>query len=128
MEKRRIYLDTNLVLIPAQFKVDIFEEIKRLMDRPYELFVFDKTMKELDDLEKKGGKLRQEVKLTKILLKSKALNIVPLPFGVKTVDEGLLSLTDSIVATQDMALKRRLAAKYTKMIVLRQKKYLMMVN
>src|SRR3989344_5874823 len=124
----KIYLDTTFLLIPAQFKVDIFEEIERLMDKPYELYVFDKSLKELEDLEKKGGKLKQEVKLTKILLKSKALNIVPLPFGAKTVDEGLLSLTDSIVATKDMALKRQLAAKHTKMIVLRQKKYLMMVN
>ena len=124
----KIYLDTNFLLIPAQFKVDIFEEIERLMDKPYELYVFDKSLKELEDLEKKGGKLKQEVKLTKILLKSKALNIVRLPFGDKRVDEGLLSLTDSIVATQDMALKRQLAAKHTKMIVLRQKKYLMMVN
>ena len=47
----KIYLDTNFLLIPAQFKVDIFEEIERLMDKPYDLYVFDKSLKELEDLE-----------------------------------------------------------------------------
>ncbi len=128
MNKVKIYLDTNFLLIPAQFKVDIFEEIRRIMDKPYELFIFDKSLDELDNLGKKSGKIKRQVKLTKSLLKSKVLNIVPLPLDAKTVDDGLLQLTGSIVATQDSALKKQLAAKNTPMIVLRQKQYLMLVN
>ena len=124
----KIFLDTNFLLIPAQFKVDIFEEINRICDFEYQLCVFDRSIEELDKLEKQGKKLRLEVKLTKALIKSKGLNIVRLPSSIKTVDDGLLELTASIVATQDMALKRLLRAKDTQVIVLRQKKYLVMVK
>ncbi len=128
MAKKKVFLDTNFLMIPAQFKVDIFSEIERIMETPYELCVFDRTFDELTKLEKEGGKLKKEVKLTRSLLKSKDLNIIPLPSTCDTVDEGLLSLPNSIVATQDGELKRALAAKHTKVITLRQKKYLILVN
>ena len=44
---KKIILDTNFLLIPAQFKVDIFDEIDRIMIEKYQLFVLDKTIDEL---------------------------------------------------------------------------------
>ncbi|TAL51876.1 MAG: hypothetical protein EPN86_05910 [Nanoarchaeota archaeon] len=124
----KIYLDTNFLLIPAQFKVDIFSEIDRIVETPYAFYIFGQTFDELAKLEDKGLKLKREIAMTRELLKSKDLNIVRLPSNVKTVDDGLLQLTGSIVATQDLELRKKLAAKHTKMIVLRQKKYLELIG
>ncbi len=125
---KKILLDTNFLLIPAQFGVDIYSEFDRIVDGPYALYTFSRVLEELDDLEKKGGRLRDQVKLTKAMLKSKGLNIIPLPSEARTVDEGLLCVADSIVATQDAAVKRALAAKHTPTITLRQRQYLILVN
>ena len=43
----KIILDTNFLMIPAQFNVDIFSEIHRICDFKYELYIIDKTIDEL---------------------------------------------------------------------------------
>lgn len=45
--KRKVILDTNFLLIPGQFKVNVFAEIERVMDVPYHLCIIDKTVDEL---------------------------------------------------------------------------------
>ena len=44
---KKIILDTNFLLIPAQFNVDIFSEIERICDFQYQLCIVDKTLSEL---------------------------------------------------------------------------------
>jgi len=122
---KTIILDTDFILIPAKYKVDIFAEIDRICDFNYKLAIFDKTLQELDNL--KG--LKRQVKLTKQLIKTKGLNILKCVLKDKTVDMAILgyaNLGQSIVATQDMALKRSLRAKQIPIITLRQKKYLIL--
>ncbi len=125
---KKIILDTNFLLIPALFKVDIFEEIKRICDFQYELCVLDKT---LDELEKviqttKKGKDKEAAKLAMGLIKSKHINIIETE-SIKNVDDLILDLLnqgDYIVATQDKALKDKIRAKNAQIIVLRQKNHL----
>ncbi len=45
-----IILDTNFLLIPAQFKVDIFSEVERICNFRYQLVIIDKTLEELEDI------------------------------------------------------------------------------
>ncbi len=40
-------------MIPAQFKVDIFEEIDRICTFKYEIIIFEKVFEELEALKKK---------------------------------------------------------------------------
>ena len=47
---QKVLLDTNFILIPAYFKVDIYAEINRLMLGKYEVYVLDKTMDELNKI------------------------------------------------------------------------------
>ena len=42
----KIILDTNFLMIPSMFKVDIFSEIERICDFKYELCIVDKTLDE----------------------------------------------------------------------------------
>ncbi len=114
----KIILDTNFTMVPFQFKVDIFEELKRLLNEPYKVFILDQTLKELE-----GKKLEKAVKG---LLERYDVGLIKTEQKA-SVDELLVNLADRekfIVATQDKALKDRLKKKGIKIITLRQKMYL----
>jgi len=123
---QKILLDTNFLLIPAQFKVDIFSEIERICNFSYQIFILDKTIMELENIIKKQkGKDRDAAKLGLKLVSLKKLGIVKTEDGVST-DMSIVNTAESgfIAATQDADLKRLLKAKSIPIITLRQKKYL----
>ncbi|MBW3023252.1 hypothetical protein KY308_04055 [Candidatus Woesearchaeota archaeon] len=123
---KKIILDTNFLLIPAQFKVDIFAEIERISTFPYEICVLDKTVDELKKIiNEQKGKNKEAAKLGLGLLKSKGLKIIPTA-KQKSADEILVDLADenTIIATQDIAVKKAAKLKSAKTIFLRNKKYL----
>ncbi len=127
--KRKIMLDTNFLLIPAQFKVDIFSEIRRICDFSYELAVVPETVAELEGIacgKGSSGKGRKAAKLALKLLKAFKVKILKNRKLYKRADEAILAIADknSCVATQDKELKRRLREKAVSLIILRQKQYL----
>ncbi len=125
---KKIILDTNFVLIPAQFNVDIFSEIDRICNFEYSLCVLDKTFDELKNIiEKQRGKHKQAALLALKLLKAKKVKVVRTKED-KSVDELLIDLAkdkDVIVATQDRLLKKKLKKP---VIMLRQRRYLKMFS
>ena len=128
---KTIIMDTNFLLIPYQFKVDIFSEIDRIVLERYELFVLDKTIEELEKIIKgKGQKQRNKLAATLALqlVRSKNIGILKTESG-KTVDDILLEKADkdTIIATQDIELKHSIKQKNCTLIVLRAKKYLILV-
>ena len=113
----------------SQFKVDIFSELKRICDFPYELFIIDKTINELESIiEEQKGKHKAAAKLALAIIKNKKIKKIKTKEG--TVDELILGIADkdTVVATQDMELKRKLRKKRVSLIVLRQKKYLVFID
>ena len=120
MEK--IILDTNFLLIPARFNVDIFSEIDRICGK-YKLYIIDKTVDELKKIIDTGkGKDKDAAKLALGLVENRKVEKIKTKEG--TVDDLIISLDGYIVATQDKELKRRLKEKDVKVISLRQKNYL----
>ena len=123
---KKILLDTNFIMIPAQFKVDIYSEIERICDFKYELYVLDKTLSELENIIKtQKGRQKAAARLAKAILEAKK------PKTLKTtskdyVDNIILGLKGFIVATLDRELRSRLKKNGVATIVLRQKKYLML--
>lgn len=125
VESKKIVLDTNFLLIPGQFGVDIFTELQRICDFPYELHIMETTLKELENImEKSAGTARQAGKLALELVKAKDINIISSDVGY--VDRAILDSVDetTIVATMDAELREKLKKKGVKLITLRQKKYL----
>lgn len=119
---KKIILDTNFLMIPANHRVDIFKEIDRIIDEKYELFIVDKTKDELEKLIK-GGK-EKEIKAARLALQLiKKFNIKIINTQGDNVDDIIVKLKDkdTIVATMDKELRKRLKGD---VIVLRQKKYL----
>lgn len=127
MEK--IILDTNFLLIPAQFKVDIYSEIEKLADFRYGLHILDKSIDELNKIaQEQKGKVKRDVKLVLSMIEQKIkdgeISIIDTPDDDRLVDDIIVSLEKDIVATQDIGLQKRLKAKKVKIISMRQKKYL----
>lgn len=130
MKKKRVILDTNFLLIPGQFMVDIFTELERLINEPFELCIIDKSIRELNQIVVSGKeKDRFAAKLALALIIQKNLKTLHSFVTKKSVDDIIVSKADNntYVATQDKALRERLRQKGAKLIGLRQKKYLVMV-
>lgn len=123
---RGIILDTNFLMIPTTQKVDIFEELKRVCDFSFELFIVSKTINELDKIMiDQSGKDKMAARLAKSLIDAKGVKIIDVPEG--HVDDLILRVAKEkgyFVATQDKHLKERLRKDDVPVIFLRQKKYL----
>ena len=128
---KKILLDTNFLLIPYQFKVDIFTQIGRIMHFQYKIFVLDKSVEELRKvIKEQKGKNRDAAKVALKLIAIKNIAILKTQGNKKTDDAIIESSSENnyIVATQDKDLKRRLINHGMEVIVLRQKKILALVN
>ena len=126
---KTIFLDTNFLLACFQFKVDIFDEIDRLVHEAYALYILEKTIEELKSVkEKQAGKSKAAAKFSLTLIASKKLAIYPVSQDVtnKSVDDILFELSEKegiMIATQDQELKNRLKNRCP-ILTLRQKKHL----
>jgi len=124
---RKIILDTNFLLIPIQFKVDIFSEIDRICLFSYKLYIVDKAIDELKNIVKiQKGKHKLAAKIALQLVKRKGVGVIKTNEG--HVDDLILELLgkDYILATQDELLRRKAVKKGFKVIVLRSKKHLVL--
>ncbi len=125
---KKIILDTNFLLIPFQFKVDIFSEIERLCSFTHKIAMFDTAVGELEKIarEQKGrDKLAASIALQ--LVRHKCIEIIKSKAGL-SVDDMTVEYAgkDTIVATQDSGLKKRLREKGVGIISLRGKSSLSM--
>ncbi len=121
MQKIRVIIDTNFLMIPGQNKIDIFEEIKRLMTTPYQLCIFKETIDELSNIAIGKGKDSGNAKIALKLIKQKNLKTLKNSSTENSyIDEIILSnITDSdTVCTQDKALKRLLKHKFPKIRII----------
>ena len=124
---KKIILDTNFLLIPIQFKLDIFSEIDKICLFKYELCIVDKTVDELKNIiGKQKGKHKLAAKIALQLIKKK--NIAKIKTKQGKVDDLILGSLDkdTILATQDALLRKKAVKKGIKTIVLRYKKYLVL--
>ena len=131
MEK--VLLDTNFCMIPAQFGVDIYAEIKRLLPLA-KIYTLDMNIKELEDLMANGSfKERRAAKIALQLIRQKDVEIIKTKSFLNTAknpkdaDEALAEFAKEgyIIATQDRELKRKINGP---LIVMRKKKFLMIVG
>ena len=124
-----IILDTNFIIYLLKYKIQLFKEIERILYENYQIYVLDKTLEELKNLEEKGKK--QNKLLTKLSLKFLKINKNKI-LTIKTkenkqVDDLIKDIInkDTIIATQDKKLKKVLKCP---IIIIRQKKYLKLLD
>jgi len=129
--KAKVILDTNFLMIPGQFMVNIFAEIERIVTVPYQLCIIDKTIDELNKLIVLGKKKERDaaklgLALASAHLKQKSLKIIA--SSSMYVDDVIVKESNKkvFVATNDKELKRRVREKGASIITLKQKKYLIL--
>lgn len=126
---RKILLDTNFLMIPCQFRIDIFSELERVCSFRYKLFVLDATVAELKKLSLSRGKKGSCAKMALRLIEVHHIEVIKTQgCAIKHTDDLIVGIADKewIVATQDSNLKRRLKQENVGLITLRQKRYLML--
>jgi rRNA-processing protein FCF1 len=110
---KKIILDTNFLLYCSENKIDYANDIMQLMDEGYELIVPSSVVKELEELSKNSKKLsdRSAAFLAIKLLEHNKVKVVET--YNKYADEAIIDLirTDSIVATLDLELRKKLRNK-----------------
>ena len=126
---KKIIIDTNFLLIPGEFKIDIFSEIHKIAHFQYKMFIIDKTIDELSKIindKKSNSKDKLDAKIGLKLAESSKVDKIK--SETSNVDDAIVenSDKDTIVATSDKELKRRLREKGVKIINLRKKQYLKM--
>jgi uncharacterized protein len=114
----KIIIDTNGFMIPVQFRVDIFEELKRLGYN--EFFVPEVVILEIERLIKRGkGSDKTAAKVARLLM-DRCEQIS----GTGPADDVILRLAKEMgaaVLTNDIGLKCRLAEAGVQTVSLRQK-------
>lgn len=117
----KVIIDTNALMIPVQFNVDIFQELRRLGYNRY--LVPRAVLDELDALAKKSkGSDKLAAKVARSL--GKKYGIVE---RTGTADDVIIELAtelNSAVLTNDIELKKKLIDKSITVIYLRQKNHL----
>lgn len=106
----KIILDTNILLLPGQHKLDVFSECERLCEEKIEFLVLQQAVEELKALVGKRSRDGVAARIAlQLLLKHGAREIKA---KEKKVDEAMLALAKEnkkiIFATNDVGLRRRL--------------------
>jgi len=123
----QVILDTNFLAVPAQFGVDIFSEIERVVERRVEFVLLESTVKEI---ELKGGLSagKTEAKVFRIareLIQRCTVVKVPESLAAMPVDDQLLEYAVSVkgaLATNDRELRMRARERRVPVLLLRGKK------
>ena len=127
----KVLLDTNFLLIPIRFGVDIFSEAERALNQLVEPTVSTGVLKEIESLKKDAGpRFQRELSFARSLT-SKCVVIEDEPREGETVDDSLVRLASSgdyIVATTDTELRKRLRSMGVKVLLLRQRRYLRLMG
>jgi rRNA-processing protein FCF1 len=123
----QVILDTNFLAVPAQFGVDIFSEIERVLERRIEFVLLESTVKEI---ELKGGlgagKTDAKVfRIAKDFIQRCIVVKVPDALTAMPVDDQLLEyaiLVKGALATNDRELRTRARERRVPVLLLRGKK------
>ena len=127
---KTVILDTDFLVHCASHRVDYEEELRRIINCSYQIYIIDKTIDELNHIvENQKGKAKAAAKLAKAILENNQLPLIKTKKD-QIVDELILDAVnkDTIVATMDADLKRKLKAKGVSVVILRQKKYLVLIS
>lgn len=119
---KKILLDTNFILTALKFNIHLFEEIDRIFNEEYQIFILSTSLKELEKLiNTSRGELSSRAKLSLQILKQKKVKTL---ISKGKVDDTLVKKKDFIIATQDKELKKRIK---NKILTIRQKSHLELI-
>jgi rRNA-processing protein FCF1 len=125
MEKKlKIILDSNALFVPLQFKIDIFEELKTLLKRNFELVLLSPVKLELEKLAGKDSPKMQKKASYALKLAGKCKLVDVKEGGMFSPDDVIVKTAmewNCPVFTNDRRLRKRLRDINVPVIYVRQK-------
>ena len=119
----KVILDSNFLMIPFQFNIDIFQDIEFLLQKKVNFVVPSAVKTELTGISARGGEGAAEASLALQLASRCRVVEVALEPG-ETVDDAIFKAArklSALVATTDIALKKRLRDINVPVVYLREK-------
>jgi rRNA-processing protein FCF1 len=120
---RELILDTNFLLTPFQFKVDVFTELDHIIEGPYQMVSSTQVLRELKKISRNTGRSGAAARFALKLLEANKERIKIIKSD-KPVDDWVVEHSKekkAIVATNDIKLKKRLKKYGIKVMGLRTK-------
>ena len=119
----RIILDSNALFVPIQLKIDIFQELKTLLNRNFELVLLKPIQRELERLASEGSPQMRK-KASYALKLAEKCRIVSVKEDAASPDDIILqtaSRWNCPVFTNDRELRKKLRNINVPVIYVRQK-------
>jgi rRNA-processing protein FCF1 len=123
----KILCDTNFLLLPLRFGVDVFNEVNDVLNDIVEFYVSSKVLNEINLLRKKA-KPRLNKELLFALKMTEQCKIIQ-DDSKLLVDDSLVELAKKnfmVIGTTDSRLRKKARAEGIRVIYLRQKRYLVL--
>lgn len=106
----KVILDSNFLMIPYQFNIDVFREIEYLLQKKVDFIVPSLVKAELTNISARGGEGASEASLAlQLASRCRVVEVALEPH--ETVDDAILKAAHklgALVATTDLELKRKL--------------------
>jgi rRNA-processing protein FCF1 len=123
----KLLVDTNFLLIPVRFKVDIFTESQNAVNDVVEFYVSSRVLDEIQILkERSKGSFVRQLKLAEKL--SENCTVINDSSSTR-VDQSLINLAlgeDMMIGTADAELRQNARKVGVKVVYLRQKNHLVL--
>ncbi len=131
--KKIIFVDTNALFIPIQFKIDLKEAIFEIIDEPFEIYVPDICIQELKYKLERTNSVKEKRDINFALNYSKQFKQYKTAEYPKGTDTDTILLNESIkksaiVITNDKKLRLRLIKNNIPVISIRGNKRLEFAN
>lgn len=119
----KVILDSNFLMIPFQFHIDIFQEIEYLLQKKVDFIVPSAVKQELTSISARGGEGSSEASLA-LQLTSRCRIVEVSLQPEETVDDAIVKAAQKlsgVVATNDIELKKKLRAIRVPVVFMRDK-------
>jgi rRNA-processing protein FCF1 len=118
----KIIMDSNALFVPFQFKIDIFEELKTLLNRNFELVLLSPIYEELEAIAKKDSpKMSKQASSALKLAKKCTLHKCGFAGSPDDTIVNIAREWNCMVFTNDRELRKRLRNINVPVIYVRQK-------
>lgn len=121
-----VICDTNFLMVPGEFGVDVFGEVSRIIDQEYELVAPEPVKGELQKLSKERGEEGKAARIALMLMEKKGVEVVETEkrTGDASIVEVARKMEEPAVGTNDKNLKKQLKERSIPVISLRTKDHL----
>ena len=119
-----VIFDTNFLFVTFEFNIDIISQLEKLVGTNYSLYIYEGTLNELENIEKKKDKNKKFLPLITTMLKKYNFKIIK--SNQTYIDDQILENAEKniLIATNDKELRKSLWSLPCRVLYMRQKSYL----